>query len=278
MILSAPAKLNLCLYLGGRRADGLHELCSIFEPLELADRVEIRTGAEADEVICGGVEGPNLAAAALTALRALGWAGPPVRVEIEKRIPVAGGLGGGSADAAAVLRLAEGMPKAGLEKVAASLGADVPSQLEPRPLLVGGAGERLEPIPAPGAHGIVLMPLAPGLSAAEVYAEADRLGALRSAAELAAIEEQLREATAGADSPLAYAELVVNDLQPAALSLRPSIAESLDALRGAGAAISMVGGSGPTAFGLFENAAGAERAAAGLTGAIATAPASESVA
>ena len=117
--LSAPAKLNLCLYLGPRRDDGLHELCSLFEPLTLADLIAVPTSttsergqsrighvAERDEVVCPGVEGENLAARALAALRERGWEVPPLRIEIDKRIPVAAGLGGGSADAAAVLRLA----------------------------------------------------------------------------------------------------------------------------------------------------------------------------
>ena len=107
--LRAPAKLNLCLYLGGRRDDGLHELRSLFCPLLLSDRITVSEAeGEADEVICPGVEGPNLVGVALEAMRARGWSGPPLRVEIDKRIPVAAGLGGGSADAAAILRLAAG--------------------------------------------------------------------------------------------------------------------------------------------------------------------------
>ncbi|HKO37199.1 MAG TPA: hypothetical protein VJU14_02385, partial [Solirubrobacterales bacterium] len=107
MLLRAPAKLNLCLYLGRRRDDGLHDLCSLFEPLELADLIEV-SPAERDEVICPGVEGENLAMRALTGLRERGWEHEPLRVEIEKRVPVAAGLGGGSGDAAAILRLASG--------------------------------------------------------------------------------------------------------------------------------------------------------------------------
>src|SRR5882724_7101271 len=98
MQIHAPAKLNLCLYLGPRRDDGLHELCSLFEPLTLADPIAVAE-AERDEVICPGVEGENLAAKALSVLRRRGWDGPPLRIQIEKRIPVAAGLGGGSADA-----------------------------------------------------------------------------------------------------------------------------------------------------------------------------------
>jgi 4-diphosphocytidyl-2-C-methyl-D-erythritol kinase len=107
MTIHAPAKLNLCLFLGPRREDGLHELCSLFEPLTLADVIEV-SESERDEVICAGVEGENLAAGALAGLRELGWGHRPLRIEIEKRIPLAAGLGGGSADAAAVLRLAAG--------------------------------------------------------------------------------------------------------------------------------------------------------------------------
>ncbi|MGH2980114.1 MAG: 4-(cytidine 5'-diphospho)-2-C-methyl-D-erythritol kinase, partial [Solirubrobacterales bacterium] len=104
----APAKLNLCLYVGPRRPDGLHEIRSVFQPITLADELSMQnaTGG-ADQVVCPGIRGPNLAAAALAAFRnRFGWDGPPVRVTIEKHIPVSAGLGGGSADAAAVLRLA----------------------------------------------------------------------------------------------------------------------------------------------------------------------------
>src|SRR4051794_9664510 len=107
MLLHAPAKLNLCLYLGQRRDDGLHELCSLFEPLALADLIKVSEAAE-DEVICPGVDGENLAARALAGLRERDWQRAPLRIEIEKRVPMAAGLGGGSGDAAAVLRLAAG--------------------------------------------------------------------------------------------------------------------------------------------------------------------------
>ena len=82
MIVRAPAKLNLCLYLGPRRDDGLHELCSLTQSLTLADRIEI-TDADEDEVVCDGLDGPNLGADALERLRSRGWSRPPVRVEIE---------------------------------------------------------------------------------------------------------------------------------------------------------------------------------------------------
>jgi 4-diphosphocytidyl-2-C-methyl-D-erythritol kinase len=262
MLLRAPAKLNLCLYLGRPREDGLHELCSLFEPLALADLIEI-TPAERDEVLCPGVEGENLAAKALAALRERGWDRGPLRVEIEKRVPVAAGLGGGSGDAAAVLRLAAG-EVADLPELAAGLGADVPSQLRPALALVRGAGERVEPLPEPTEHAAVLLPGGGGLSTAAVFAEADRLGLGRGAEELDEVAERLRRVAGAGASPLDYPDLLVNDLEPAALSLRPDIGAALEALRDAGAPKAILSGSGPTAVGLFADLAVAEAAAATL--------------
>lgn len=263
-VTRAPAKLNLCLYLGGRRDDGLHELRSLFCPLALSDRiVAVDAEGEADEVVCPGIQGPNLAAVALEALRARGWERAPVYVEIDKRIPIAAGLGGGSADAAAMLRLARGEVD-DLERIAEGLGADVPSQLEPGFALVGGAGERVERLDDPGEFGLVLIPGDEGLQTSDVYAEADRLGLGRSAAELEHAEGELREAAGRGASPLSYAELLVNDLEQAALSLRPEISEALAALEEVGAVPALVTGTGPTAFGLFEDIVRADDAASAL--------------
>jgi 4-diphosphocytidyl-2-C-methyl-D-erythritol kinase len=270
----APAKLNLCLYVGPRRDDGLHEIRSLFEPLELADELRIAE-ADADEVICEGIEAPDLTATALAALRENGWDGPPLRIEVTKRVPVAAGLGGGSADAAAVLRLAMGEVE-GLRSIAAGIGADVPSQLQPRPCLVAGAGEVIEPAPPPGEHAVVLIPQSEGLATAAVYAEADRLASPRGESELEAIRRQLRDAVDTGGSPLDYREHLVNDLQEAAISLRPEIERALRALEESGAAHAMVTGSGPTTFGLYptaeEAAAAAAELADGFPGVIATAP------
>jgi 4-diphosphocytidyl-2-C-methyl-D-erythritol kinase len=272
MLIHAPAKLNLCLFLGPVREDGLHELRSLFEPLALADAIEV-SEAERDVIVCPGVEGENLAARALAALRAEGWEAPPLRIEIEKRTPVAAGLGGGSADAAAVLRLAtrrddlfslseKKSSQADLAAIAAGLGADVPSQLAPALSLVGGAGERVERLPEPAPHAVVLLPGGGGLSTAEVFAEADRLGLGRTGAELDELATRLREAAGAGASPLDYAALLANDLEPAARSLRPEIGAALEALRGAGAALVFLTGSGPTAVGLFPVLAEARSAAA----------------
>lgn len=270
----APAKLNLCLYVGPTRDDGLHEIRSLFEPLELADELKL-TEAAADEVIIEGIEGTDLTARALAALRENGWQGPPLRIEVTKRVPVAAGLGGGSADAAAVLRLARGEIE-GLRSIAARIGADVPSQLQPRACLVAGAGEVIEPAPPPAEHGVVLIPQEEGLATAAVYAEADRLGTPRGENELEAIRRQLRDAVDQGGSPLDYREHLINDLQPAAISLRPEIESALSALELAGAAHAMVTGSGPTAFGLYptvdEAVAAAKRLSESFPSAVATAP------
>ena len=270
----APAKLNLCLYVGPKRDDGLHEIRSLFEPLELADELKL-SEAKADEVICEGIDGPDLTEKALAALRENGWDGPPLRIEVTKRVPVAAGLGGCSADAAAVLRLARGRVE-GLRAIAAEIGADVPSQLQPRACLVAGAGEVIEPAPPPAEHGVVLIPQPEGLATAEVYAEADRLGTPRGDAELEVIRRQLRDAVDEGGSPLDYREHLVNDLQPAAISLRPEIEDALRSLEEAGASHAMVTGSGPTAFGLYPTVDEALAAAEGLRdsvpGTIATAP------
>lgn len=262
MKLLAPAKLNLCLFLGETREDGLHDLCSLFEPLTLADVVEVNR-ADEDSVVCPGVEGENLAARALHALRVAGWDGEPVAVRIEKRIPVAAGLGGGSADAAAVLRLARGQI-GDLREAASQLGADVPSQLEPAFCLVEGAGERFERLSDPAPHGIVLLPGGGGLATADVFAEADRLGLGRPAEELGQIRRELRAAAGAGQSPLEYGHLLANDLQAAAVSLRPGIEDALEALRRAGAPLVLMSGSGPTACGIFESLAAAQAAAAAL--------------
>ncbi len=274
----APAKLNLCLYVGPTREDGLHELCSLFQPLTLADRITVGPASDgSDEVVCGTVSVPNLADVALRELRAAGWAADPVRIEIDKRVPVAAGLGGGSADAAAVLRLAaDEIEPQTLASIAARIGADVPSQIDPVFALVRGAGERLEPLPEPGEWAAVLIPDERGLSTPEVFAEADRLGAARGAEELDELATRLHAAAVRGASPLGYAELLVNDLAEAAISLLPDIERALEALREVGAEVALPTGSGPTAVGLFTDIARADAAAAALparyANAIVTAP------
>lgn len=266
---SAPAKVNLVLRVGEPRPDGLHSLCSLFARLDLADAVTVEP-AERDQVVCPGVPGPNLAEAAVRALRERVEL-PPLRVTIDKRIPVAGGLAGGSADAAATLRAANavaGAPldAAALRALARGLGSDVPSQVEPAGAVVSGTGERIEPV-ALAPMGLVLLPAAEGLSTGAVYAELDRLRAQGEAPPPAGLDPGPLERLA-ALAPAALATRLENDLQAAALGLRPDLGVRLDALRAAGAHGVLVSGSGPTVFGLFDDRAGAEAAAARLEGAL----------
>src|ERR1700744_396493 len=213
----APAKINLCLYLGPTRDDGRHELVTVFDAVSLFDDLEV-TAATADDVVWEGVSGPNRVADALAALREAGWAAPPLAVTITKRIPVAAGMGGGSADAAALLRLAARLAPidgASRLRIAGRLGADVPSQLVPGPWVGVGAGHRLLPAPQLEPYSVGVVPQPCPLPTADVYRESDRLGLGRSPVEMEVVRHQL---TLGFS-----AELIVNDLEPAALSLAPRL-------------------------------------------------------
>jgi 4-diphosphocytidyl-2-C-methyl-D-erythritol kinase len=261
----APAKVNLGLFVGPRRdSDGRHELVTVMQSISLADELTLqpaRAGSGGEDVIvCEGVPGPpseNLAATALRAFRAgTGWDAPPQLLTITKRIPVAAGLAGGSADAAATLRLARAASGLGddalLAAIAAELGADVPAALRPGRWLARGAGEELEPLPAPRSQlGVLVLPLAHELSTAAVYAEADRAGARRSRGELAELHSEIASALGRGAALPAATELLHNDLQRPAVSLCPEIAEALSGARRIGAELSLVSGSGPTALGLF---------------------------
>jgi 4-diphosphocytidyl-2-C-methyl-D-erythritol kinase len=260
----APGKVNLCLFLGGTRPDRRHRLVTLFESVSLVDELTLVTVPDGpDQVRCPGVNGPNLVSAALEGLRARGWDAPPVRVEIAKRIPVAAGMGGGSADAAALLRMAQRLaplPEQVIAALAAELGADVPSQLQPGVAIGTGAGDLVEPRPPLAEHALVILPLPHRLSTAAVYAEADRLGLARGADQLEELAGELEAALApGARLPQS---LLVNDLEPAAISLCPAVAEALEAVRDAGAEHALVCGSGPTVAGLYWDPSASEHAAA----------------
>jgi 4-diphosphocytidyl-2-C-methyl-D-erythritol kinase len=253
----APGKVNLCLRLGARRDDGLHELVSAVQAVSLVDELTLEPGdGPDDEVVCPEVEGENLAARALAAYRKVSrWDAPPQRLTITKRVPVAGGMGGGSSDAAAALRLAA--TAAGrsddplLARLAATLGADVPALLRPGLKLVTGAGERVHGLHDLERFWLIVLPLRERLSTAEVFTEADRLGLSRPPSELEAAAGELEDALShGGTLPL---EVLGNDLEPAARSLCPAIDDALGALRAAGAEAAMVSGSGPTTFGVFRS-------------------------
>jgi 4-diphosphocytidyl-2-C-methyl-D-erythritol kinase len=267
----AYAKLNLVLHVGRQREDGLHAICSLVASIDLADEViaEPKPSGE-DSVQCPGVADDNLAARALAEFRSrAGKELPPLTITINKRVPVAAGLGGGSADAAAALRIAnrlagEPLGPEELLRLAADLGSDVPSQLDPRHALVQGTGERIEPVTLPPLAA-VLIPDDEGLSTAAVYAELDRLDGTREK-----LDPDPLRALAGVEPAARLAAAVHNDLQAAALSLRPDLEARLDALRAAGAVGAAVSGSGPTCFGLFADRRAAERAAENLPGALVT--------
>jgi 4-diphosphocytidyl-2-C-methyl-D-erythritol kinase len=266
----AYAKLNLVLHVGPPREDGLHPLCSLIASIGLADDVTAeQSGSGGDIVECRGVPGDNLAARALAEFRArAGGDLPPLALRIDKRIPVAAGLGGGSADAAAALRIANelaggALGREELIRLAADLGSDVPSQLDPRHALVQGVGERIEPARLP-ALAVVLIPDPEGLSTAAVYAELDRMGATRDSLD----PEPLRKLAAAEPADLAAG--LENDLQRAALLLRPDLSDRLDSLRAAGALGAAVSGSGPTCFGLFQDGPAAEEAAASIPSTLVT--------
>jgi 4-diphosphocytidyl-2-C-methyl-D-erythritol kinase len=285
----APAKVNLGLFLGpARSGDGRHELVTVMQSISLADELTLEPAPDSgvgDELLCPGVPGDpreNLAWRAMSMFRAsTGWRAPPLRLSIVKRIPVAAGLGGGSADAAAALRLASHASGLGdtnlLRSLAGQLGADVPAQVSPGRWLATGAGEQLhELVPPSSRFGLLVLALPTGLSTAAVYAEADRLGLARAPGELRRRLRELRAALEHGEPLPADGALLQNDLQPAAVSLCPAIADELDRAREAGAEPALVSGSGPTVVGLFASdelaRAAAVAAARDSTGARPAAP------
>jgi 4-diphosphocytidyl-2-C-methyl-D-erythritol kinase len=271
----APAKINLGLFLGPTRADGRHELATVMQSISLADELTLARADSAvaeDMVVCPGVAGPpeeNLAARALAAFRvATGWDTPPLRLGIRKRIPVAAGMGGGSADAAATLRLAARVAGVGddelLRELARALGADVPAQVRPGRWLASGAGEHLQALPDPQpAFSVLVLPAAQPLSTAQVYAQADRMGLARSRAEIEARHGELARTLAKGE-PLPPPELLHNDLQDAARALCPAIDAALAEAGAAGADLAILSGSGPTVLGLFSGGDGRDRAGEAL--------------
>jgi 4-diphosphocytidyl-2-C-methyl-D-erythritol kinase len=273
----APAKINLGLFVGPLRDDGKHQLVSVMQSISLADELVLEPAPEAacDELLCPGLRlraEENLAMRAVRAFReATGWEDVPVRLRLNKRVPVAAGLGGGSGDAAAALRLAAAASghreRETLGRIASLLGADVPAQVVPGRWLAQGAGERLSLLPDPRLpFGVLVLPDARPLSTASVYGELDRRGAQRAGTELAPLALALRAALADGE-PLPARELLGNDLQACALSLCPSIAGSLERASAAGAQSAIVSGSGPTVIGLFSGPEGmraARRAADAL--------------
>lgn len=264
----APAKVNLALHVVGQRPDGYHLIETLAVFTRFGDRVTLAP-SERDELILSGPfsgglpSGPsNLAMRARDALREAFRArsAPPVSIALEKNLPVASGLGGGSSDAAAVLRgLAQlwqlDLDQAALGRIGLPLGADLPMCLAAEPLLARGVGEILEPLPAFPSLGIVLVNPGVAVSTAQVFAALNH----RDGEPLPPLPARL-----DFHSLCNWLETTRNDLLPAACSLQAAIADALAALRKAGAHFSRMSGSGATCFGLFETGNAAKRAAASI--------------
>ena len=253
-----PAKVNLQLAVGPLRPDGYHGVVTVYQAISLYDEVTVRPAPERVPVVVTGEDaaavptGPaNLASKAVTALaRAAGRRGRAfAQIEIRKRIPIAAGLAGGSADAAATLVACNelwqaGLTQAELSEIAAGLGSDVPFALLGGTAIGQGRGERLTAALAAGTYHWVLAFATGGLSTPDVYAACDRL---RDAAPVAPPELStgLMAALRSGD-PAAVGLQLSNDLQPAAVSLRPDLRRALAAGEESGALGAIVSGSGPT--------------------------------
>ena len=276
MTVRVPGKVNLYLGVGDRRADGYHELNTVFHAVSLADDVTVRAadilslrvhGEGAGEV---PTDSRNLAWQAAELMAEHVGRAPDVEITIDKSIPVAGGMAGGSADAAAVLvginALWElGVPRRDLHAIAARLGSDVPFALHGGTALGTGRGEELTTVLARNTFHWVLAFGAAGLSTAAVYAEIDRLRAAGQPPQLTDPEPLLTALSSG--DPHELAPLLGNDLQPASLSLEPNLRRTLRAGTEAGALAGIVSGSGPTCAFLCASAEAAVQVSAELAGA-----------
>ena len=276
-----PGKVNLYLAVGDRRDDGYHELTTVFHAVSLLDEVTVRTADVLSLEMAGeGVESlpadeRNLAWQAAELMAEHVGRAPDVAITIEKSIPVAGGMAGGSADAAAVLVAINslwelGVPRRDLHALAARLGSDVPFALHGGTALGTGRGEELATVLARNTFHWVLAFADGGLSTPAVFAEIDRLretdGSDRSLPPRLADPEPVLAALASGD-PATLAPLLGNDLQPASLSLDPGLRRTLRAGVDAGALAGIVSGSGPTCAFLCTSAASAVDIGAELAGA-----------
>jgi 4-diphosphocytidyl-2-C-methyl-D-erythritol kinase len=258
--IPAAAKINLALLVGPRRDDGLHEIVTVIQRIDLCDTVELEP-AEGLEV--EGFKEDTLVRTALATLATAAGVEPLWRARIRKRIPLAAGLGGGSADAAAALALANPLLDRPLEPgrlhdVAAGLGADVPFFLEPGPKLAEGGGERLSALDLPQDFWVVLaMPRRTRkTSTAAVYARFDESNGANGFEDRRA---ELVEALARVRRPRDFAVLPPNDL--AEVGGRSPV---VDELLAHGAFRADVSGAGPTVYGLFTHLGDARAAARGM--------------
>ena len=250
-----PAKVNLELMVGPRRADGFHHLATVFQAVGLHDDVSVEPADDWGITVNGPyadlvpADDTNLAMRAARLLAGQAGIDAPVHITIDKDIPVAGGMAGGSADAAGALVACDalwgiGSSKAALEDLGAELGSDVPFALSGGTAMGSGRGDQLAPVLGRGRYHWVFALSDVGLSTARVYAECDRLRASRRVPEPAPSASMMTALRSGDAASLGRA--LSNDLQPAALSLQPRLEEVLRSGMEYGALGGIVSGSGPT--------------------------------
>ena len=270
-----PAKINLHLAVGPLRADGYHELTTVYQAISLYDEVTARRGDQLTLTMEGEgagllpLDGSNLVLRAARALAAAAGVAPHARLHLRKQIPVAGGLAGGSADAAAALVACDALWGTGrsrdeLAGIAAGVGSDVPFLIHGGTALGTGRGETVSPVLARSSswHWVVAV-ADEGLSTPAVYGELDRLRAADAAEPPLGAPDELLAALRQRD-PAVLAAVLGNDMQVAALSLRPALAGTLAAGRKAGALAALVSGSGPTCVFLAKDGTHATALAAEL--------------
>lgn len=265
-----PAKVNLHLGVGAVRPDGFHALVTVFHAVDLFDEVVATPAPSLSLRLLGASDGvptdsQNLAWRAASLLAEHAGVSPDVALEITKAIPVAGGMAGGSADAAATLVACAslwGVPPSALPPLAARLGSDVAFGLLGGTALGTGRGEVLSPVPVGGELHWVFALADHGISTADAYRELDRLRAAGAATPSLDASPMLAALRGG--SPHAVAAALHNDLQAAALALAPALSDTLEAGREHGALAGIVSGSGPTCAFLCAGADDATKLAAAL--------------
>lgn len=259
--VSAPGKVNLFFTVGALRADGYHDVVSVYHALNLRETITVSPAHEYSLTVSGITQGVPTDDSNL-ALRAAKLSSTPVAIHIDKQVPVAGGMGGGSADAAATLVAMARLTEREVDfTAAASLGADVPFAIHGGTALGTGKGEVLSEVPTAGTLHWVLVPASFGLSTPEVYRTLDSIRPVAQTREV----QPLLEALAAGDLH-AIAKNLHNDLQEAAIYLKPELQETIDRLEAHGALKAMVSGSGPTVMALFANSDEAERIAREIGG------------
>jgi len=269
-----PAKVNLELMVGPPRADGFHHLATVFQAVGLHDDVSVEPADDWGITVNGPfarlvpADDTNLAMRAARLLASEAGIDAPVHITIDKDIPVAGGMAGGSADAAGALVACDvlwgvGSSKAVLEDLGAKVGSDVPFALSGGTAMGSGRGDHLAPVLGRGRYHWVFALSDIGLSTARVYAECDRLRAKRRVPEPAPSAPMMTALRAGDAESLGRA--LSNDLQAAALSLQPRLEEVLRTGMEYGALGGIVSGSGPTIAFLVADTEGGLDLAVALT-------------